>query len=678
MGGDLWAIKDPVVSWDVFMPGFREFRYELFENSNILWSNLRGMGQPILGNGVQGAPLFPLSLVLIWLPDQLFWSIMPITRVVLISLMLFLTARNIFKMPLLAALIFAILAGYNINVMRWINHPWTNGALSGVWYYYFLVQVTFAHEHTRSRRILHTVGLVVGVIGMITNGFPEASALFALLTMLLYVPICIAKYVSLRQKIKETILRVVCLHLIGFGLCSVQIIALLEYINYTKVLELRSDFISGAWSKEDAKPYFLSQLTVLERTELQRHYIRFTAGAVGTFLALQGFASLVLDRKHHSNITKMVGIGFVFSMLLFLSKNFALSDAVNWLFANTPVLSTSHFPLYFTPLFYFGSAYFAALAITSYWQNKPDLGRLNHALKAAWVLISLYVLIRAINSSAFLFLSIPPSIFWKNQLNVDGYHFISILIGLALCIFAFHLLAALQSTPKGLRSQGRAFSLIICYLAALGVGLEQDHTVEAKYSGNENHLLFRSDTEWIELSKAIEQTELPLHELRTRDPSGFYVEYGLATLDNGVSAMLPPNQRLVRRTLYDAPYGGYLPLQDAYFPWSGWLLSNNLTTVHSTIFSDPDWSKYSSATELNGKMLSNPNGFTGVKLQNPTKFWGWVSSYTLPHHSRVWGKFDDGENQRWMEANIADTKHKTVNGKVLTTTGWRFLIPIHE
>jgi hypothetical protein len=66
------------------MPAFREWRYELLNHGNILWSNLRAFGQPMLGNGVQGAPLFPLNLLLIGLPDSLYWSLMPLLRLVLI------------------------------------------------------------------------------------------------------------------------------------------------------------------------------------------------------------------------------------------------------------------------------------------------------------------------------------------------------------------------------------------------------------------------------------------------------------------------------------------------------------------------------------------------------------------------------------------------------------------
>ena len=137
MGGVPSAIKDPAVSWAAFMPAFREFRYELLENGKILWSNLRSFGLPMLGNAVQGAPLFPLNLALIGLPDHLYWSVMPITRTILIGLGTHLLCRKIFGLSLIASLCFAFLAGFNINVLRWINHPWQNGLLAGIWYTYF-------------------------------------------------------------------------------------------------------------------------------------------------------------------------------------------------------------------------------------------------------------------------------------------------------------------------------------------------------------------------------------------------------------------------------------------------------------------------------------------------------------------------------------------------------------
>ena len=123
MMGDGMTLKDPNVSWGAFMPALREFRYELLNHGNVLWSNLRATGQPLLGNTVQAAPLFPLNLALIWLPDTSYWSVMPLLRLGLIALVCFLLARRIFGLSISASLAFALVAGFNLNVIRWVNHP---------------------------------------------------------------------------------------------------------------------------------------------------------------------------------------------------------------------------------------------------------------------------------------------------------------------------------------------------------------------------------------------------------------------------------------------------------------------------------------------------------------------------------------------------------------------------
>ena len=73
-------LQDPAVSHWVFVPGIKTLRYELFNHLNILWSNLRGLGMPILVNDVQAAPMYPLTLLLIWVPGEYFWNVFVLAR----------------------------------------------------------------------------------------------------------------------------------------------------------------------------------------------------------------------------------------------------------------------------------------------------------------------------------------------------------------------------------------------------------------------------------------------------------------------------------------------------------------------------------------------------------------------------------------------------------------------
>ncbi len=677
MNGDLWSIKDPTVSWAAFMPSFREFRYELLNHANVLWSNLRGMGQPMLGNGVQGAPLFPLSLALIGVPDAYFWTIMPMARIMLIGLMLFLTARNIFKLPFAAALTFAILAGYNVNVFRWINHPWTNGILAGAWYFYFLVRVTFPEQASKRRRQCQAIGLVIGIIGMVTNGFPEASALYAIIILAGFMAIAIAKFGDLRDHFFETTKTLFLLHIVGFGFASIQIVALLEYIDYTGVMNLRKGYVSGTWTAKDAEPYTLSQLTVFWKTEAQRRYLSFTVGVIGGYLALQGILCLILDRARIGKVGTWTGVGFALTMLLFGVKGFGLSESVEWVFSKTPVLDVSHFPLYFSPLFYIGSAYFAALGLSTYF-HKPSESRSYHFARSLWALASFVVMIRTIEASVALFSNKSPREFWINQLHGESFTFLWFLLPIAGGLIAFHAIYALNFKPLKQLAPYRLVAVIGSLLVMSGVILEQRHVVKGRYAPTNDKVLFRSSEQLEMLNESIASSGLRRHELRTRDQTGDYVHHGIATLDNGASAMLPGELRLLRIMLYDAPYGGYLALKDQRHLWSGWLMSNNLTLVHSTPYSIPDWTDYQESASLDVSRHKKETAYK-LKQQNPYYFFGFAESFSTPNLTKIWLKLSHGNAEtRWLEANIGHQSAKDLSGKIRTKSLWRAKLPFDQ
>ncbi len=676
MNGDGWSIKDPTVSWAAFMPSFREFKYELFHNANILWSNLRAMGQPMLGNGVQGAPLFPLSLALIWLPDQLFWTVMPMTRIFLIGVMLFLLARNFFNFPVAAALVFALLAAYNINVFRWINHPWTNGALSGVWYLYFMLRITFAQGFSPTRQTLHAIGLVLGIIGMVTNGFPEASALFAIIAAAVYLAIVLARFGEVLPSIASITKVMLLLHFVGFALCSVQIIALLEYIDYTQIMGLREGYISGTWQAKDAHPYALSQFSIFWKTEAQRRYLSFTVGVFGAYMALQGLLCLLMDFRKNGKVITFTGIAFILTMTLFAVKGFGLSDTVEWVFSKTPVLDVSHFPLYFSPLFYFGSAFFAALGLRAYFHS-PSESKSYHAIKAVWALASFAIIVRTIEAYAQHFSNMKPRNFWINQLHGESFDFLWPLLPIVGGLIAFHIINAIRLRFLLVLAPYKLVAFLGSTLVLAGITLEQRHIVKGTYAGLDSRVLFRNDEELALLNQALEESGLERHQLRTRNQTGDYVQYGIATIDNGASAMLPPDLRRIRIAMYDAPYGGYLSLKDQRYPWSGWMVSNNLTLVHSTPFSEPDWGEYSSTTELQPTRPAQETGYV-LKRQNPYYFFGFTNSFSKPHITRVWLKISNDGHLRWLEANIGHQTAKNVDGKLQTRTLWRAKLTVDE
>lgn len=226
-----WFLSDPVVSYLNFIPSIDVIRYELFENHNFLWSNLRGMGLPLLGNEIQAGPLFPLTLALIWLPDDVFWNVFVFLRVVLTGMGTYLVARDFLKLRPMAALFFTFSFAYAFYVMRWMNHPWQNGYLAGIWYLYFLVAVARqSMERFAGKRFFFLLGLIVAIYSMVTCGFPETAAFWGIVVVLVYAPFIGTLLVKKQLKVSAFLLDVVIAHMIGFALASYQIFAIIELL----------------------------------------------------------------------------------------------------------------------------------------------------------------------------------------------------------------------------------------------------------------------------------------------------------------------------------------------------------------------------------------------------------------------------------------------------------------
>ncbi len=101
-------LQDPAVSHWVFVPGIKTLQYEVFHHLNILWSNLRGLGMPILANDVQAAPLYPLTALLIWVPGEYFWNVFVLARWIVFASGAFLLASRCFRFNLVGSSIFVL------------------------------------------------------------------------------------------------------------------------------------------------------------------------------------------------------------------------------------------------------------------------------------------------------------------------------------------------------------------------------------------------------------------------------------------------------------------------------------------------------------------------------------------------------------------------------------------
>lgn len=675
MSGDPWTIKDPTVSWMAFMPSLREFRFELFEHGNILWSNLRALGQPMLGNGVQGAPLFPLTLALIWLPDSLFWSVMPITRVVLIALACFVLARKVFGQSLLASFCFALLAGFNLNVFRWINHPWSNGMLAGLWYLFFLHQVCFADLKSRGLQRGAYLGLIVSIYAMVTCGFPEAAAAMALLVLVLFCALTYLHRARLAGRWRSILHDLLICHIAGFGFSAIQLFALLEYIEFTRTMMLRENYIGATFRADEARSYWLSQFSLLGKSDLQHRYLNFSIGMTGFFLACKGIIAWLFVPSRVSNTSRAVGLGFLLLMALFVAKSFALLDWLEWLFAHTPVLAQSHFPLYFSPLFYFGVAFFAAHGVRSItdsinwrpWQRILDL---------VVSILAILVAARLLAAGAEHFNNIAVDDFWIRQRRGDGAGFIWAFFAVAGLLTAMQALQALAPMRQFLHRHAHGSAAVIAVLVLGSLVLEAIGTTHSRFANRDSSSLFLPAGLPDVVQQAVEKSSFARHELRNNDRAGSFVGLGIASIDNGISAMLPPNLRRVRNALFQTQYGGYYPLGAERYPGAGMTLGNNLHIAPVTPDFDKDWQSYRQSPQLK---LSQLEWDREIQLMRdePWIMHGSLNSSADPAAVEVWVQFDDGRQSRWMQAEVSAGKHGKMTAATHSrrSTRWKLRIP---
>ena len=681
------TLSDPTVSWSAFAPAFREFRYELFENGNILWSGLRGMGQPMMGNEVQGAPLFPLNLALIGLPDQLYWSVMPIARVILISLCVYLIARHLFGLSVIAALVFALLAGFNFNVTRWMNHPWSNGLLAGLWYFYFLCKIALPpnwsgnspHYFGKNYLRWNSIGLIIAVFGMITNGFPEASALMALFVIFIFSGFIIGHWPSIKAYVGRTISLFIVCHFIGFALSAIQIFALLEFIDFSQAMDLRKGFSGGSFTPEQYLPYITGQFSIFSWNNKIQTWTNFYIGLFTFFFALNGAISTIMNHKSkvQRRVQCWIAIAFIASMVFYVLKALGLSSAIEWIFANTPVLGQSHFPLYFSPLFFFGAAYFAALGVDNLLNSNKHLAQQTNTQSLIQIAISLVALVLIIKFSAFYtqyFHGFSWQQFVEAGLNNDDYtHLRSIIVLGAVLILYLGL-----SLHKGSKTKLITLQPLLSFvfgLLIIGVVFNELKTVlPNKHDKLVHSKIHIPDHIKDTIQRAFDNAPVPRYELRGNDLDGNFVGQGLATVDNGVSAILPPHTRQLRLSLFKTRFGGYVPLSNPLKPWSYEALSHNLVIGHNTPKTNRDWSTATPNTELNSRLKNWPK--EPVPLVNPFYLEGQIVS-DYPHLAapEVWLHMQTDSDDFWIKTNPNSRYHKVLpSGLYETINNWRIRI----
>lgn len=579
MGPTSWELQDPVVSFLAFIPGFRVFRFELQQHWNVLWSNLVNMGVPLLGNEVQSAPLFPLTLLFFWIPQKLYWNFLVVTRVVLGGAAASLIALKLFKFSRVQAFVFMICLAYAMHVMRWMNHPWQNGFFASLWYLYFLAS-DLNDSEPGPMAVKKRVGLIVGqalsLYSIITCGFPEATALGGVLAGLFMLPLFIAKIAKKEPGVKRFFEDLFFSHFIGFSFAAAQVFALKEYVGQSA-----SDFRLniGTYQYES----FMHFWYMLFRTEHSPPGgpIIHIFNLIPIFLFFCGLYQLIVNWKKINRFS----VAALLMGLFYILKCFKIWPAFNTFIGSLPILESTWFTVYFLPLLLWPFAYFAAkgaaFLLTSFSSSFPLDGMPEKKKTSIGHLISVMLILLIIGILSKRALSHSPQ--WDRLI-----FFKAILPLLVLVALLWREL----KRPTPFLKVGLPIVFCLLLLVEANVTFKTNFL---KFSTSTYHDIFFDKTLVPELKKTDQFREGDLVNMRERSGLGDFVSEGIATIDNGASALITERSRVIRTRLFSSPWWGYMPIEKPISPVAWQLVSAGLMILtldeykNKKMEDDPGW-----------------------------------------------------------------------------------------
>jgi hypothetical protein len=537
-----WTLQDPTAGLHAFVPGRAVGRYELFENWNILWSSLRNTGAPILGNEVQSAPLFPLTLALAWLPDPYFWNAFVAVRLVLMWFGAFLIGTTILKLDRMPAFVFAACFVGTVGVARWLNHPWQNGLAAGIWFLYFIGRAFMLASMPWGRsRFFNTLGLAVGTYALLTCGFPEATLVIALLGTLVFTPILLAFLAQKpsAQNVTRLLLDLAFGGLTGALLASPQVFALVENV----------------WH---ATPSFRPEIGLVQYPSLDQLLMMVTRygeaapptvtaqtlGLIPLTLALTWIIARLMQRR----IDLLDGIALL-TISFYVLKAFPLWPAFNRVIGSIPLLNMSWFTVYFHPIGLFGLAIFAARGAAFIFSPTDESNPRRQSIVVG------------------LSLGIVAMVAWAGSMraqSIDVRYFAPILFVFALFVCC---------TVLAIRNRSSKSLIVLCSIGVLCALLQELFLSKPAQFVGYRSLGYAPYADASRLGhtlrSVLEEKGIRIADAREASGEGKYVSSGIATIDNGATAILTPRAQLFRTGLFKSDWNGYLELQtekrkDAY------------------------------------------------------------------------------------------------------------------
>ncbi|MBI1860178.1 MAG: hypothetical protein HYR96_04580 [Deltaproteobacteria bacterium] len=567
LGPSVNELNDPAVSPTVFAPAIDTIRYELFHHGTLLWSSLRGFGQPLLASEVQGAPLFPLTLLTIAVPSPWFWNVFCLLRLVLIGIGCFLFACRPMGFTRLGAILFTITFGYSIYAMRWMNHAWQNGFCAGIWYLFFIGELALVKRNPRAAGI----GLALSAYSLLTCGFPEASALMAILTVLIYAP----HWRALHGHWRPLILA----NGIGLAIGAPQFLALTEYIGMAGV-----PFRSHHGIAQYENPAFFLQTIARLTDDIPRISSIHFFNLIPLCLACLGLTTI-----KRSDFRREFALSSILAAVFFVFKLFPVFPLFNLAVGSLPILTNCLFTTYFFPLILFPFAFWVA--------------RGGEALKGAT---------RTKFSICAIVTLILLGCSWQSQTNL----IVTRRIVGAVVPFGILVLLWLSGRFRSFLPQILLGLVAFEFIAARPMGFGE--IVPPDVSS---------------VRQALQEQNLSPHELRNRDGGGNLISLGIATIDMGSPPILPKRTSDFRTALFTPEwpsFGPHIIFHDQRVPYSWRLTATSLWWKGDRVTIDrealsrayvPKRCLFASSAEEARGLVADPERFQlgDAVIENPDK-----------------------------------------------------------
>ena len=552
MFGSAWSLQDPVVTFWTFIPGLKVLLFEILQNGNFLWSSLKGLGMPLLGSEVQEAPLFPLTLALLWIPEAYYWNAFVILRWILLGSGAFLLAHRMFGLERTGALVFVLAFAFAFYHLRWMNHPYLNGIAAGVWYWYFLLSALKGNDvqlGAIKRRIPHFIGLVVSAYSVLTCGFPEASVTVAAITLILGTVFLVQRLIINLHGVHVDISIITLAHLLAVALAAPQVFALIEFVGLS-IPGRRVGY--GLTQLSDPLPFFLQQL--MWNGEKSRHAtLTHIWGLSATFLFFIGFLRGLFTKS------SWAGFAVFLCAVLFVAKNFVevtelipVAGTLHRFIGTLPISEQMWWTGYSYPLVLIFFAYLAGRGVDELMLHGASPRLYRNKRFVFLIISSLFCVLMA---TAFFVSQIMETSLLVAVTQSTG-------IQQTIAVFTGFIIWTVVGVRFCQQKTGRIlFATLVLFAVLLEQRLYIDHnrveikTVQANYD-------LRGRGRQIEATLA--DHELNRYDYRFTDFGasshrfGFLFGSGLASFTNGAGAIYTHRQKKFRDRVLGAEWNGYL------------------------------------------------------------------------------------------------------------------------